>query len=79
MGGGWGCSCFIEAAGKKIGVTQILKSKSPESTWEKNLKKNGCVYTYNWITLLYSKNDHNLVSQVYFNKTFKKFKKGKHY
>ena len=26
------------------------------SIWEKNLKKNRCVYMYNWITLLYRRN-----------------------
>ena len=46
------------------------------SIWEKNRKKNGCVYMYNWITLLYSRIDHNIVitiwftNQLYFNKTF---------
>ena len=39
--------------------------------WEKNLKENGCVYICNWITLLQSRNDHNLVNQLYFNKTLK--------
>ena len=28
---------------------------------------NGCVYIYNWITLLYSRNYH-VVNQLYFNK-----------
>ena len=29
---------------------------------------------YNWITLLYSRNQHNIVNQLYFNKiNFKKF------
>ena len=31
---------------------------------EKNLKKNGCLYMYNWITL------HNNVNQLYSNNTF---------
>ena len=26
-----------------------------------------CVYIYNWITLLYSRNLHNNVNQLYFN------------
>ena len=41
------------------------------SIWEKILKKNGCVYLYNWITLLYSRNCHNIVNQLYFSKTLK--------
>ena len=40
------------------------------SIWEKNLKENGCVYMYNWITLLYSRNYHNTVNQLYVNKDF---------
>ena len=27
-----------------------------------------CIYMYNWITLLYSRNLHNIVNQLYFNK-----------
>ena len=38
----------------------------------KESEKNGCVYMYHWITLLCSRNDHNLVNQLYFNKNFKK-------
>ena len=45
--------------------------------WEKNLKKNGYVYMYNWIILLNSRNFHNIVNQLYFNKTLKKWKKKK--
>ena len=25
---------------------------------------------YNWVTLLYSRNDHNIVNQLYFNENF---------
>ena len=35
----------------------------------KNLKKNGCMYMYNRITLLYSRN-YNTINQLYFNITF---------
>ena len=42
---------------------------------EKNLKKNECVYMYNWITLLYSRNYYNIVNEPYFNKTLKNRKK----
>ena len=38
---------------------------------EKNLKKNGCVYMHTWITLLYSRHYHNIINQLYFNKTLK--------
>ena len=38
------------------------------SMWEKNLKENGYVYMYDRITLLYSRNYHNLVNRLYFNK-----------
>ena len=33
---------------------------------EKNLKVNSCVYMYNGITLLYSRNYHNIINQLYF-------------
>ena len=33
---------------------------------EKNMKKN--VYVYNWVAVLYSRNQHNIVNQVFFNK-----------
>ena len=36
--------------------------------WEKNLKENECKCMYNWITLLYTRNYHNLVNQLDFNK-----------
>ena len=39
--------------------------------WEKNLKENGYGYIYNWTTLLYSRNYHNIVNHLYFNKTLK--------
>ena len=37
----------------------------------KESKENECVHMYNGITLLYSRNYHNLVNQLYFNKTLK--------
>ena len=43
--------------------------------WEKNLKENGCVYVYNGIILLHSRNYRNIVNQLYFNETLKKLKK----
>ena len=30
--------------------------------------KKQCLYMYNWITLLYSRREHNIVNQLYFNK-----------
>ena len=36
------------------------------SIWEKNLKKNGYMYMYNWITLLYIWNSHNIVNQLWY-------------
>ena len=32
------------------------------SMWEKNQSENGCVYAYDRVTWLYSRNDHNLVN-----------------
>ena len=40
--------------------------------WEGNPKKRGYMYTYSWCTLLYRKNEHNIVKQLYSNKNFKK-------
>ena len=37
--------------------------------WEKNLKECGYVCMCHGITLWYSKNDYNVVNQLYFNKT----------
>ena len=46
--------------------------------WEKDMKEGGFVYMYNRISLLYSRNDYNLVNQPYFNKTLKRKKKKSH-
>ena len=35
-------------------------------------KKNECIYMYNWITLLSRRSYHNIVNQLYVNKTQKK-------
>ena len=35
------------------------------SMWKKNLKKNGCMYMYNWVILLYRRNYHNIANQLY--------------
>ena len=41
--------------------------------WEGNLKKRGYMYTYNRFTLLYSRNEHNIVKQLYSNKKKNKY------
>ena len=38
-----------------------------QPTQDKNLKKNSYMYMYNWITLLYTWNQHNIVDQQYSN------------
>ena len=43
--------------------------------WEEKLKENGCVDMYNWITLLDSRNYCSFINQLYFSKTFLKWKK----
>ena len=35
---------------------------------EKDLKKSGYMHMYNWFTLLYTLNWHNIVNQLYSNK-----------
>ena len=47
--------------------TKIIQTKKSQ--------KNGCVYMYDCITLLYSGNYHYTVNQLYFNKTLKNEKK----
>ena len=39
------------------------------------MKKKGCVYMYNRITVLYSRNYHNIVINLYVSKTLKNEKK----
>ena len=36
---------------------------------EKNIKKE-CLYVYNWVTLLYSRDCHSIVNQLYFKNKF---------
>ena len=43
--------------------------------WEKNLKENGCIYMYNGISLLYSRNYHNCKPTICSSITFYKIKK----
>ena len=47
-------------------------------TWmEKESKESGVMYMYNWFTLLYAWNLHNVVNQLYSDKNFKKRKEKK--
>ena len=48
----------------------ILPNVLWQSLWGNNLKKNQYLYSFNWITLLYGRNCHNIVNQ-HFNKTLK--------
>ena len=41
----------------------------------KDSNENGCVYKYDRVTLLYSRNYHTLANQLHFDKTLKKWKK----
>ena len=36
--------------------------------WEGGPRGKGYMYTYNWFTLMYSGNEHNIVKQLYSNK-----------
>ena len=44
----------------------LIKKKKP--MWEKDPKKRGYMYMYNWFILLYSGNQHNIVKQLYSDK-----------
>lgn len=59
----FGYSFFFFLDGVNPNKVYFLKNHS--------FKENGSVYMYNWITLLYSRNDHNLVHPPYLNQTFK--------
>ena len=41
---------------------------------EESRKKTGCMYLYNWFTVVYAWNWVNIVNQWYFNKNCKKKK-----
>ena len=43
--------------------------------WEENPKKRGYMYTYSRLTSLFSRNQHNIVKQLYANKNKFKMKK----
>ena len=38
----------------------------------KEIQKRGYTYMYSWLTLLFSRNQHNIVKQLYSNKNLKK-------
>ena len=40
--------------------------------WENNLKRSGYLYVCNWLTLLYTWNEHNTINQLYSSKIKKK-------
>ena len=72
--GGLGGICSLRymewlPTGDLLFSTENSTQHSMAIYWEKNLRENGYVYMYDWIILLYSRNCHNLVSQLYFNKT----------
>jgi len=65
---------------KEIGEKDLKVQTSNfkmKSMWEKNLKENQCVYLYNWITLLYNKDCHDILNQLYFSRILKNEKKNK--
>ena len=37
---------------------------------KKNIKTEYIIYAYNWVTLLYSKDWHNIVNQLYYNQNW---------
>ena len=72
--GAWHWRMHIDVYGMigQMGTHCIAQGALPNllwlSMWEKNLKETWSVYMFNWITLLYIRNDHNIVNQLYFNK-----------
>ena len=43
-----------------------ISSVLGETLMEKNIEQE-CIYMYDWVTLLYSRNWHNIVKQLYVN------------
>ena len=58
---------YIRSSTRTINCTaQGTRHNTPsKSTWEEDLKKNGCVYMCNWCTWQYTWNWHDIVNQVY--------------
>ena len=85
-GGGWiggmglACAHCCMRNGWSTGTVCASRGTLPNilcwSILGKNLKENGYVHMYNWITLLYSRNYHNIVNELYFNKALRKWKGG---
>ena len=48
-----------------------IQSLGIDHDWGSYEKKE-CMYVYDWVTLLYSRNWHNIVNQLYFNTKIKK-------
>ena len=46
---------------RTYGIAQGTLLSTQWPIWEKNLKKSGYMYMYNWFTLLYSRNSHHIV------------------
>ena len=75
----WPMHTVIPWNGWPVGACCIAQGTLPnilwQPIWEKNLKGNGYVYMYDWIPLLYSRNYHNIVNQLYFSTTLKNEKR----
>ena len=56
-------------------ISNLLGQNMMEDNMRKIMCTYMCVCVYNWVTLLYNRNWHNIVNQLYFN--FKKVKKNK--
>ena len=60
----------MDGGGWKAAVHGVAEGWTRLSNWTemgRNLKKNRYMYMYNWITLLYTWNLHNIVNQLWFN------------
>ena len=51
-----------------------ISSLLGQTTMEDHIRKGMYIYMDDWVTLLYSRNWHNTVNQLYFNKKFLKDK-----
>ena len=55
---------FWQQQRAQLGTLRGPKKVGWRSWWEEGPKERGYMYTYSWFTLLYSRNQHNIVKQL---------------
>ena len=49
----------------KVKFTKMIRRKEWDGRWEGGLRERGYMYPYSWLTLLYSRNQHNIIKQLW--------------